>query len=333
MEDLQDLGAELHRLAGTDPLAPIDSSALLARGRRSRRKRRLFSFGAVVTGIAAVAIAAALLPNVGIANDRPDVADTPATDQSAQLFSPVPGIPRGEEGAGQQLTMAEVSRRCELRYPGIRRTLPKGQWSSGDTAPYVLRTGDRFLACTIPGGDKPSEKLVAAARRDPLPAGTTEQLRNCSIVFWTDLTKWRVVASATAAGESVNLVAVSPSGRKVVACELGPTFGDHAAPLGLGPRIDTIDGFVRQAPEALVRGGAICPGVPCRGAWYHGMGRVAPNIARIRIDPDGDGPVHDVKVTDGWFALSWLNTEATQHADGSIISYDEAGNVLATVAL
>ncbi|TDU90325.1 hypothetical protein EV138_3911 [Kribbella voronezhensis] len=76
MKDLQELGAELHRLADDDPLDPIDSAALLERGRRGRKRRRAASIGGVVAGVAVIAAAAAYLPDLGTTSGRPGVAGT-----------------------------------------------------------------------------------------------------------------------------------------------------------------------------------------------------------------------------------------------------------------
>ncbi|HZX06481.1 hypothetical protein, partial [Kribbella sp.] len=62
---MDDIGAELRRLANTDPLGPIDGHDLLERGKRSRRRRRLLSAGGGIAGVAAVAVAASLLPHPG----------------------------------------------------------------------------------------------------------------------------------------------------------------------------------------------------------------------------------------------------------------------------
>jgi len=335
MEDVQDLGAELRRLAGTDPLDPIDSAALLTRGRRGKRRRRLLSAGGVTVGVAAVAVVASLLPDLGTATDGPGVtnADTPkavtTTNAAKRSFTPVPGVPQGEAAVGEPLSMAEATRRCALRYPQYKMPLMKATWWSGSTAMYQRQQGSAEL-CTIPGGDKPSAELLAAVRRDPMPSTPAAQLRNCSVLFWTDLTKWRIVASESAPGVAASLIAVSPSGRKVVACDLAPKLDDNATPLGSGPSIYPVASYDVTKIDPAFNGHLDCPtyGVPCKGFTYHGQGRVSPKVARMRIEPTNGTPAHDVVVRDGWYAVAWFAKGNFTEWGAEVTAYDKAGNVL-----
>jgi hypothetical protein len=342
MDDVRDLGAQLHRLAATDPLDPIDATALLERSRRSKRRRKLLSIGGVTAGVAAVALAASLLPNLGTAND-PGVADSvmpksdATTEAAGDSFTAVPGVPRGEAGLAGPLPMAETIRRCALRYPHNKRPLKyKGQWPVGQTLTYVLQRGDRPMMCTIPGGDKPSDQLVAAARRDPMPSSPAAQLRNCSVLFWSDLTNWRVVASETAPGVGAALMAVSPSGRKVLDCQLAPKIGDDATPFGSGPGIYPATNYYDTAKiEPWIGGHLGCPtyGVPCKGFAYMGEGRVSPKVTRMRIEPTNGTPRHDVTVRDGWYAVAWFAEGNFTEWGAKITAYDKAGKVLNTITL
>src|SRR5262249_32932366 len=116
------------------------------------------------------------------------------------------------------------NRRCALRHPEVKKPLRgTGPSRSGDSLTYEVQNGEKFVACIVPGGGKPSAALIAAAAKDPVPATTAGQLRNCSALIWGDLTRWRVVASDQSKRRATtSLVAISPSGRKVVACQLQP---------------------------------------------------------------------------------------------------------------
>jgi hypothetical protein len=51
----------------------------------------------------------------------------------------------------------------------------------------------------------------------------------------------------------------------------------------------------------------VCRGTLCLGWRYFEGGRVSSDIARIRIQPTWGGQAHDLTVTDGWYALSWIS--------------------------
>ncbi|WP_405070529.1 hypothetical protein OG558_13370 [Kribbella sp. NBC_01510] len=334
---MDDIGAELRRLAGADPLDPIDAPALLARAHRGRRRRRLLSAGGGVAGVAVVAIAASLLPNLNTADRQPAVTGTNALATKAVQpdFTPVPGIPRGEAGAAVKLTLAEATRLCTLRYPQNKRPLtPNFFWSTTHTVPYAQQQGERFALCTIPGGDQPSRALAAAAQRDPMPAEASAQLRNCSVMFWTDLRNWRVMASDTAPGRVTHLIAVSPSGREYVDCALVPKPDGTATPAGSGPGIYAVDAggrlkFDDHFAQWYVGYSQGCTG--CETKYYDGTGRTDSNIARIRIAPVGSRNVHDITLHDGWFALSWFDPDSHGTGKFKLTAYDKNGNVLKVV--
>ncbi|MEU4393870.1 hypothetical protein [Kribbella sp. NPDC023855] len=344
MDDVRDLGAQLHRLAATDPLDPIDARALLDRGRRGKRRRKLLSVGGVAVGVAAVAIAASILPNLGTAKDQPGVAGTVTTTGTStgtggaagEAFGPVPGVPRGEAALGKTLPAAEVVRRCTLRYPQYKRPLRHpGGGPTGMTVLYQPQKGDPPMACTIPGGDKPSAALVAAAQREPMPTTAAGQLRNCSVLFWSDLTKWRVTATETAPGIGTSLIALSPSGRTAVACDLSPTLPTDAAPLGSSTGFLTGAMINRTAIDPALSGSLDCAtyGKPCKGFTYRGQGRISPQVAKLRIEPANGLGVHEVKVQDGWYAVMWKAKGNSTEWGGKLTAYDAAGKVLKTLPL
>ena len=69
----------------------------------------------------------------------------------------------------------------------------------------------------------------------------------------------------------------------------------------------------------------------CETKYYDGFGRVASNIARIRIAPAGSRNVHDITVKDGWYALSWFDPDPHGTGKYTLTAYDKAGAVLKTV--
>ena len=123
MEDTREVSAELHRLADTEPLDHFDTGTFLTRGHRGLRRRRFLGVGGAIAGVAAAALAVTLIPNLTTTGNGPGVAGT-QTENSQ--FSPVPGVPRGEDGAGQRISKQEAERRCALRYPGTKGSMKGG---------------------------------------------------------------------------------------------------------------------------------------------------------------------------------------------------------------
>ncbi|GAA0572079.1 hypothetical protein HPO96_32250 [Kribbella sandramycini] len=315
MDNERVVGVELERLAATDPLAPIDPQAMLTRGRRSRRNRRLAGAGTSIAAVAVVALGTTLLPNLNATGTDADTAGSTAD------FTAVPGIPRGEAGTGVELTPAEANRRCALRYPDIKRQLrPYDTFRAGQVRMYDLKPGvDAPSAyCIVPGGDKPSAALVEAARRDPVPTKQADQLRNCSVGFWTDLTKWRVLASDVDPGKSATLVAVSPSGNRYAGCSLWAKEP---------PRAETrmhLNSTIVRAPFKAetfrstfnVDAGSHrrCQQGKCV-EQHNRIGLVEPSVVRITAQRIGGGR-HEVPVKNGWFALTWLDTKPSAKVGG-----------------
>ena len=344
MEDVREISAELHRLADSEPLDPFDTAQVLRRGQRGRRRRKLLGVGGAITGVAAIAVAASLLPNVNSADDKPPAAKDTRTQNAG--FGPVPGVPSGEAGADQRITKAEATRRCSLQNPGEKRPLQgatDGKARSGHLMMYEVENGQKYAQCTVPGGDRPSAALVAAAAKDPLPARMADKLRNCSVISWIDVTDWHVVASDQSKEmQKAAIVAISPSGHKVVNCELsaekGPlpemersaTFTTLTNLNGSDPVLDPADKSVRADMYAAGGGGGGCDKGICSTYGMTGWGRVkstAATTVRLRI---GSGRAYEVPVgRGGWFTFTWTTKakyKITEHP--KVAAYDRNGKVI-----
>lgn len=333
MEDVREISAELHRLADSAPSDPLDTTQLLARGRSGRRRRRLLSIGGAVTAVAAIVVGASLIP----AGARTEIA-------SDAQFTPVPGVPLGEAGAGQVVSRAEAARRCALRYPNESVTLEEPSPATTRSGQFVtLKVGTKSLPCIVPGGDKPSAELQAELAKDRLPVSAADKLRNCSVIAWVDLTSWQVVATDRSTGfGKASLVAISPSGRKAVECELESTKDrydgiegatDFVSLAGLGgDHLATVPAERSTRADLFSTGSAIgeaCTGTVCRGDSLVGFGRVASKSAaavRLRI---GTGPIYQVPVgPGGWFTFTWQSGPYKDGAYPSIAAYDHTGKLL-----
>ncbi|MFD3402736.1 hypothetical protein ACFWUU_18770 [Kribbella sp. NPDC058693] len=342
MEDVREVSAELHRLAESEPLDPFDTTQVLRRGQRGRRRRKLIGVGGTVVGVAAIAVAASLLPNLNSADSTPGVAEH--KPQNPQ-FDPVPGVPSGEAGADQRITKEEATRRCALRNPDEKRPLQGSGPGirSGHLMLYDIKTGEKHAQCIVPGGDKPKAAIVAAAAKDPLPASTADKLRNCSVLAWIDITDWQVVASdQSKALKQAELVAISPSGHKVVECELSSekgfageveantSFATLTNLTGSDPVLDPSDKSVRADMYAAGGGGGGCTNGICTTYGMTGWGRVKSTAAvtvRLRI---GSGPVYQVPVGQGgWFAFTWTTkTKYKIHDQPKVAAFDKNGKVV-----
>lgn len=341
MDDVREVGAELHRLAEADVLDPFDPAAMIQRGRRTQRRRKLFAGGAAVTGVAVVALVAALLPNLG--GDRNQQVATPPPPQNP-LFEPVPGAAYGEAGADQEISIEDAAKRCALRYPEVKESLTgKGPVKTGTTVSLGMKDHTMSGTCKIPGGDKPTAALLAAVAKDPVPATDAGKLRNCSVLLWVDLTNWTVVAADQSKRlGSTTFVAISPSGKKAATCQLDPdemTSSANSQVLTLdpvatdGPVLDPAKG---SQPASLFAasggGGTLCVGAPCKDNYnFTAWGRVATTATKVVLRL-GPGPVHEVPVKDGWFAVTWLSPTASDKIKPSLIAYDKDGKVVKVLA-
>ncbi|WP_329003806.1 hypothetical protein OHA18_10695 [Kribbella sp. NBC_00709] len=341
MEDVREVSAELRRLAETEALDHFDTTQVLERGRRGLRRRKLFGVGGAVAGIAAIAVAASLLPNLTSADQQPGVAG----QKQNSLFEPIPGVPRGEAGADQRITKEEATRRCSLRYPDEKRPLQGRDPGirSGHLMMYDIKIGEKEAQCIVPGGDKPTAALIAAAAKDPLPASTAGKLRNCSVVAWVDVTDWQVVASdQSKALKRAELIAVSPSGHKVLDCGLSSdkgfpgvlenntSFATLTNLTGSDPVLDPSDKSVRTDMYAGGGGGGGCDNGICSTYGMTGWGRVkstAATTVRLRI---GSGPVYKVPVgPGGWFAYTWSTNSKYKIKDQpKVAAYDKNGKIV-----
>ncbi|WP_157630253.1 hypothetical protein [Kribbella catacumbae] len=358
MEDTREVSAELHRLADTEPLDHFDTGTVLTRGRRGLRRRRLLGAGGAVAGVAAAALAVTVIPNLITSGNNPGVAGT-QTENSQ--FSPVPGIPRGEDGAGQRISKQEAERRCALRNPGPTYPLEEytgrsAGFRSVSARSYDVRKDPRSGnagGCVIPGGDKPSAALVAAAKADPFPKNAADQLRNCSVRAWVDMTKWRIQVSDRldepregmypAFTDSL-LIAISPSGKTAVACQLQP-----AGIVGMGknrggaitavrlddlgtddPRMEWPDGTLGKEIATMILGSSDCndTGKVCARSLPLGWGQAPADTAKVVVQV-GSGPKYEAPLKDGWFAFTALDKTPHTEADRMTVrSYDKDGKLL-----
>jgi hypothetical protein len=335
MQDDQEVGAELHRLADTDPLNSIDAVALLERGRRGRRRRRALSVSGVTAGVAAVALGTGLLPGAGFGaiNRKPDAA---ATQTSEALFNPLPGVPRGEAALGK-VSEKEALLRCELRY---------GKQELGKFHPDVYRATMTIAGpfkgpdgkvkfgaeCLVPGDSRPSDKAVAMARANPMPSSAEGKLLACSVQLWHDLTKWRVVSTESIDKTRIRVLAVSPTGQSAASCELTPAAKAGAFEKGSSAKI-----FTAKYPQlnslgniASTGSGSTCRTEPCVGWVYLNAGRIDPTITRVLITA-ANGRTHELKITNGWFSILWANGDPKARLDARVTGYDAAGNIVKTV--
>ncbi|WBQ06410.1 hypothetical protein [Kribbella sp. CA-293567] len=334
MQDDQEIGAELHRLAAADPLTTIDAAGLLERGRRGRRRRRVLSVTGVTAGVAAIALGAGLLPGAGLGatGRKPEVASSTSAEA---LFTPLPGVPRGE-GALGKVTEKEALRRCAIRY-GVQRlakfhpevyrsTMTISGVFSGPPGARKMTPG-----CLVPGDSRPSAAAIAKVKADPLPRSTDGQLLACSVQLWHDLTKWRVVATASIDSTAVKLLIVSPSGRSAADCELS-TSRSRVFGSGSSAKI-----FTTEHPNANSLGnivsfgsGTRCPSAPCAGWVAVNAGRIDPKMTRVLITAV-NGRTHELTITNGWFSILWANGDLQARMDARVTGFDAAGNIVKTV--
>ncbi|WP_371407621.1 hypothetical protein OHA10_19245 [Kribbella sp. NBC_00662] len=350
MKDTREVSAELHRLADNAPPDHFDTEAFLARGHRSLRRRRLLGAGGAIAGVAAAALAATLIPNLIATADDPGVAGN-QTENSQ--FSSVPGVPSGEDGAGQRISKQEAERRCALRYPGTKGTM-KGSsgFRSVSSQPYIYKISAGAPVtpfCTIPGGDKPSAALVAAAKADPFPKDAAGQLRNCSVNAWVDMTKWHVLVSDRLSLDNEKnyrgfdrelLIAMSPSGKTAIACQLpandlrdvGYGWGVTALRLDdLGtdyPRLLLPDGTWGKDIAAILPEGTDCNGNICGRSLPTGWGRAPANTAKVVVQI-GSGPKYESPLKDGWYTFTAIDKNSHSTDDPlTVRAYDKDGKLL-----
>ncbi|NUR99916.1 MAG: hypothetical protein HOV67_32245 [Kribbellaceae bacterium] len=283
------------------------------------------------------------MPNLIAADKQPTVA---GSGQQDALFEPVPGVPRGEDAVGVPVSNAEALRRCKLRLPDMKGPLDNvvGGYRTGDRATSDIKITKRVQLCTVPGGDRPTAALLARLRKDPVPTDPATQLLNCSAQSWVDVTKWRIVASARSkTWPSVLLTAVSPSGRKAIACEIEKNSLNGGMVMR-GTTLLNLDSFVqgkdpiltpaKGSQRAELYTGRDVSGQKCGTKMCYevrGWGRVASTATRVHLEI-GPSAHTDIPVTDGWFAYLWQSQPTTARIDAlTMTAYDKSGKVVRTL--
>jgi hypothetical protein len=211
---------------------------------------------------------------------------------------------------------------------------------SGKMLSYRAKLGDKteVYFCNVPGGDKPSAALIAAAAKDPVPDTPAGMLRNCSVEAWVDMTGWRVMASdhyESKRFSSAVVVAVSPSGRKAVACNLMPVPPQETERVNTANnRFFTLDALEKDNPYLLpVEGSARADLFSAGGSksTYTGWGRVASNATEVRLQL-GSRPGYAVPVNDGWFAIAWAKPTEAGGDFGALKAYDKDGKLVRVIS-
>ncbi|MFI5730183.1 hypothetical protein ACIA49_08700 [Kribbella sp. NPDC051587] len=332
-----EVGNELHRLAHAEPLTDFDTNAVLARGRGGLRRRRLLGVGGGIAGVAAIAVAAAFLP--GNTQAGPPV----AAEQSQ--FDPVPGLPRGEEALFKDLPKQQVTELCALRNPGAKLKLKGDSYRVGNRLSFDFKPGTRGdNLCQIPGGDRPTAKMIAESKADPLPKTEAGLLRNCSIQTWVDVTGWRIVASdRNEAVRTAEVVALSPSGRSAMACAIyaAPTwypFGSRSdntlfmrmQQLGSSDPI-LVPGKGEKWAELIAGGSGTAASCDdklrkCYNDGYAQWGRAPANAVSVKVSLDGKS--HTQPVNDGWWAVVWQTPTRQPQEYPKLFAYDKNGKIV-----
>jgi hypothetical protein len=342
MDDVREVGAELHRLAEAEPLDPFDPTDLLTRGKRGRRRRRILTAGGTVAAVAAVALTATLLPKQFRANETPAA----GAEQQESFFTQVQGVPSGDNTVGTPVSDAEALRRCRLRFPEMQGPLERtvGGYQIGDRATSRPEVGRTQYMCTVPGGDKPTAALLEKLRKDPVPTDPATQLLNCSAQTWVDVTKWHIVASGRDTAEktypSVLLTAVSPDARKAITCEIGKNSLNSGGMEMRGTTFLNLDALrspqdpiltpAKGSQRADLYTGLNLAGPMAGSGRYQvrAWGRVASTATRVHLQI-GQAQT-DVPVTDGWFTYAWFSgpTKGTKASDLKVTAYDKDGKVV-----
>ncbi|MFC0627152.1 hypothetical protein [Kribbella deserti] len=366
MNDDQEIGAELHRMAATDPLGPIDSQRLLARGRRGRKRRRILSASGAVAAVSAVALAATLLPNVGQADTAP--ADSRTENRVvADSGGAFPGTPTGD-AALAPISSAEALRRCRIQWtvavgkdPGPIEVLtgePVMQ-GNGDPLPngkLLWRPGSLLIVgdiaskvesynCVIGGNYLPSKAELAAVAEQSIRTDDQSVLRRCSAMTFQDLRRWKVLSKSIQANAFGAAVAVSPSGKYVAHCYFGSPAARKAA-VGVGgksqivrqwPAPTRVDGGFGYAGVRVEDAFQTCKvtGLACEGWLYHSARRVPLPVAKLTFEQGGRTTT--VSVRQGWYALAWAPGDkdgplkqlrvTAYRADGSVIKSVSSGPI------
>lgn len=270
-DDDQALRAELRRLAEADPLGPISADDLLVRGRRGRRRRQVLSATGVAALVAAVAVAAATLPELD--GERGNAV---AGNRTAAITSPTPS-------AGRPATTKPTP---------IRPTSPRPTGTAGSSLRAAPDAGSTEIlrAC--------SAKLSALKSRSgksgpPVPAAT-------------DLTGWNVVVRAIQPKVGTAFVALSPDRKLNATC----VIYTPGAPAGMDTGSDTgawpapLRARKELSPHLFTVGTNCDVGLDCSGFLYTSLDQVPAKVARIRATAT-NGRFVDLRPRDGWLAVMW----------------------------
>ncbi|MFC0627154.1 hypothetical protein [Kribbella deserti] len=245
----------------------------------------------------------------------------PATEFPAGTqgdFTPLPGVPQGDAAVGDRLPPKETARRCRLRYPDFDGHLTASFNRPGFSDMMATTHG----WCTVPGGHRPSGALIEAAAKDPLPADPAGQLRNCSVLMWHDLTKWKVVATGRVQNYRAEVVALSPKGDKAALCALGEGSEEQS---GIW-RSSIL--FVNTTIRMGQTGDQTCSAGRANGAclgWVtYDSGHVDKSVAKLVLRSTR-GKTHEVPVHDGWYAFVWAEGSKPGAAGITATAYDKSG--------
>ncbi|MFC0627157.1 hypothetical protein [Kribbella deserti] len=358
MSDDDEIRALLRRMADDEEFEPVPLVPLMDRGRRGLFRRRVFSAVMAGTAVAAVVMAAAVVPGVLAAEpDAPAAASTrlPGTRPGDAALEPVP--------------VPEALRRCQLQWSAVsgrdvgaitvmssrleqqQPTFTKVGMVRPGRPQTVVDAQRQTFVCLIPGDYRPSETDLAIASRDTaLPTRKDDLLRRCSTEFWHDLSDWRVVTQQTAGTTLLQAVMLSPSGRYAAHC----TISDHATrsvvraipverPLievvgntkGNTKGTNLVTRLSIGANEVLgLQAGSAC-GMASTGclSWvFYGSGRVSPQIARMVIKYGAKSETIDV--ADGWYAVAFETSvndrDGRPGKVGPLMAYDTNGQLVKT---
>lgn len=243
----------------------------------------------------------------------------------------MPGVHAGE-AALAPLTLAEVARRCQLRWdltwgrgrpmPPIRGLLPSSgppdpTFNAGESVivaarPVTIETiaevpvNEQF-ECSIPGDLVPGRADLATLKDNRIATEPQALLKRCSTVLWHDISGWTVVSSSAAAKTAAAFVAVSPSGKYVAECRVsGEEMAGSFAPRDVGRILPA-----EPAPQFLrdrQRSGNVTffseavdtctnPRLPCIGQLYVEIHRLPLPVTKVRLESIHGGPDYSVDGT------------------------------------
>jgi hypothetical protein len=158
MDEDQQIGAELRQLVLDDPLDPIDSTALLNRGRKGRRRRRALSAAGVVSAVAAVGVlGATVLPNLkGSAEPAVSGSSPGVTVPGRIVRQPATGVddPRVSDAVLLKACQTKLNNQADLSSWRIttRTTLP----TIGTMLVAVEPNSTRVVTCDLYGKQVPA---------------------------------------------------------------------------------------------------------------------------------------------------------------------------------